>query len=285
MCRETNAISNIMWYDTTTNRLTDYEKWFFDLNGYLVLPQVIEPSEIERMLELGYAWHDLLDDKLPAPLRSYGYSTPEETDAIARSIDNIIYADEQGLALNRHIMRAVLALTGNRPQLIAANFTKNYRRNCDLPFHEGHDGGLRNPANDYQAKNGQVFATFLNAAVTLVDIPDGVGGFVCVPGSHKSNFACPEEVSLYDGGPIVHNVTARAGDCILFTELMRHVTRRRTLKTARRTVFIRYSTSYASWTPGSTPDPQYRHLLSDDVTELMQPDSFAHRKKVVQRLL
>ena len=263
--------------------LTEQEKWFFDLTGFLVLRQIIPPADIARMLELGDAWHELPDAELPPPLRAYANRKPTD----ARPIDNVVYMDDvfQRLVLNADLMRVVLPLTRNCPQLLAASFTKNFQHNDDIPFHEGYDGGWRNPANDYQVADGAPFATFLNAAVSLVDVPAGAGGFVCVPGSHKSNFACPTDIDLYDNAPLVHNVSLKAGDCILFTESLRHGARRWTLDTSRRTIFIRYSTSYASWTPGHTPDPQYRHLLSEDVAELMEMSGWQHRKKVVSRLL
>lgn len=263
--------------------LTEREKWCFDLTGFLVLPQIVSPADIQRMLELGDAWHELRDEELPAPLCAYGNRKPTD----ARPIDNVVYMDEvfQRLVLNPELMRVILPLTRNCPQLLAASFTKNFQYNDDLPFHEGYDGGWRNPANDYQVADGVPFATFLNAAVSLVDVPEGAGGFVCVPGSHKSDFACPDDIGLYDSAPIVHNVSLKAGDCILFTEALRHGARRWTLETPRRTIFIRYSTSYASWTPGNAPDPQYRDLLSEEVAELMEMRGWQHRKSVVSRLL
>lgn len=265
--------------------LTPEEKWFFDLTGYIVLPQVVSPEDVQRMLELGDAWHDLPDEQLPPPLWTYCDAHTEPT--AARALDNVVYRDEvfQRLVLNPKIMRVVLALTGNRPQLLAASYTKNYKHNDEIPFHNGHDGSLHNPANQYEAKGDKVFATFLNAAVSLVDVPPGAGGFVCVPGSHKSNFACPGNVSLYDEAPIVHNVSVRAGDCVLFTELLRHGGRRWNLDEPRRTIFVRYSTSYASWSPGTGPIPEYRHLLSGDVVELMTMMGHQGCKKAVQRLL
>jgi ectoine hydroxylase-related dioxygenase (phytanoyl-CoA dioxygenase family) len=198
-----------------------------------------------------------------------------------------VYLDEvfQRLVINPKIMRAVLALTGSRPQLLAASYTKNYQYNDEISFHNGHDGGLHNPANQYQANGYKVFATFLNAAVSLVDVPPGAGGFVCVPGSHKSNFACPDSVSIYDEEPVVHNVSVRAGDCVLFTELLRHGGRRWTLDEPRRTIIVRYCTTYASWSPGVGPIAEYRHLLSDEVAELMSMLGHQACKKVVQRLL
>ena len=40
---------------------------------------------------------------------------------------------------------------------------------------------MRNPANDFQSGNGRVFASYVNCALSLVDVPEGAGGFVCVP--------------------------------------------------------------------------------------------------------
>ena len=263
--------------------LTQKEKWFFDLTGYLVLPQVISPETVQKMLKIGNAWHDSPEDELPAPLQSYrDAGTREHT---PRAIDNIVYGDAifQELVLNPHIMRVVLELTNYRPQLLAATYTRNFQNEDDIPLHNGHEGGLRNPANDYQAVGDKVFATFLNAAVSLVDVPRGAG-FVCVPGSHKSNFACPDDVTIYSDPPVIHNVNARAGDCVIFTETLRHGGRAWPLDEPRRTVFMRYSTSYASWSPGVAPIPAHRHLLCDDVAELMEMAPHQSEKNVVHRL-
>lgn len=264
--------------------LTAEEKWFFDLTGYMVLPQVIAPEVVQKMLALGDVWHDLAEDQLPPPLRSY--HDPRTLPSTPRSIDNVIYGDPifQELVLNPQIMRVVLTLTDNHPQLIAATYTRNFKDEDDIALHSGHDGGIRLPANDYQANGDKVFATFINAAVSLVDVPPGAG-FVCVPGSHKSNFPCPEAVTIYDGPPIIHNVPVRAGDCVIFTEALRHGGRGWPLDEPRRTIFVRYSTSYASWSPGTGPQSEYREMLSDEVAELMQMQSHQQQKEVVRRLL
>ena len=36
--------------------LTEEEKWYFDLHGYLILRQVITPDEVLQMLSLGFNW-------------------------------------------------------------------------------------------------------------------------------------------------------------------------------------------------------------------------------------
>ncbi|MCH8295159.1 phytanoyl-CoA dioxygenase family protein [Candidatus Poribacteria bacterium] len=264
--------------------LTEYEKWHFDLLGYIVLKGAVPQEDVKRMVELCDTWHALPDSELRPPLQSY--RDPETHPTLPRSINNAHYGDEvfQRLALNREIMRCVLALTGNSPQLLAVSLTRNTKASDDVGFHGGFSGGLRNPANDYQAADGQVLATFLNAAVSLVDVPIGAG-FVCVPGSHKSHFPKPPDIDIYSDPPAVVNVTPKAGDVVLFTEALCHGARPWPLDDPRRTVFVRYSTSYASWSPGIGPIEEHRDKLSDDLCELLQVAGFQHRKQVVTKLL
>ena len=39
-----------------SSTLTEEEKWYFDLHGYLILRQVITPDEVLQMLKLGFNW-------------------------------------------------------------------------------------------------------------------------------------------------------------------------------------------------------------------------------------
>ena len=51
------------------------------------------------------------------------------------------------------------------------------------------------------------------------------------------------------------------------------------------TTFTRYSTSYASWSPGNFALEEHKHRLDPELYELMQESGFQVEKKVVQRLL
>ena len=264
--------------------LTEEEKWRFDLHGYLLLEQAVPAADVRRMVALCDDWHGRDDDALPAPLTSYRDASTKPT--TPRSINNVEYVDEvfQRLILNPEIMRVVLALTDNCPQHLGVALTRNTKDSDDLALHGGASGGIHNPANDYQAADGRVFATFLNAGVSLVDVPPGTG-FVCSPGSHKSYFPRPGDVDIYDEPPVVANVSVRAGDVVLFTEALCHGARRWTQDTPRRTAFVRYGTAYASWSPGAGPLAEYRDRIPEELYELKQVASFRHRKQVVQRLL
>lgn len=264
--------------------LTDEEKWRFDLHGYLILKQAIDPKTIQYMVQLCDQWHAKSDNELPPPLNTYRDTNTKPT--TPRSINQIEYVDPifEDLILNKEIMRVVLALTDNCPQHVGTALTMNTKASDALAFHGGVSGGIHNPANDYQAADGRIFATFLNAGVSLVDVPPGTG-FVCIPGSHKSHFPRPERINIYDGPPTVDNVSVNAGDVVLFTEALCHGARQWTEDEPRRTIFVRYTTSYASWSPGSGPLEEYRDRISEDLFELKQMASFNHPKKVVKRLL
>ena len=264
--------------------LTEEEKWHFDIQGYLVLRNAVCPEDVARMMQLADEWHALEESELPTPLWTYRDASTRPTSP--RSITMVEYADEvfERLVLNREIMRVVLALTDNCPQHAGTALARNTRETDDLPFHGGVSGGIHHPANDYQAADGRIFATFLNAGVSLVDVPAGTG-FVCIPGTHKAYFPRPDRVTIYDGPPLVANPAVRAGDAVLFTEALCHGARRWTEETPRTTAFVRYTTSYASWSPGGGPPEEYRDLISPELFELKQPASFRHRKKAVQRLL
>ncbi|MBT4098160.1 MAG: hypothetical protein HOM68_01855 [Gemmatimonadetes bacterium] len=264
--------------------MTDWEKWHFDLHGYVILRNVVSHSDLKHMVQRCDEWQALADTELPSPMSTAGGYPPGEN--ASRAIINPefvdpVYAD---LQLNDEIMRVVLTLTDNSPQHLQCALIQNHRGCTDGGLHNGAEGGMRNPANDYQAADGKIFATFINAGVSLVDVPAG-SGFVVVPGSHKSHFAAPDDLTVDSDPPSVVNLPLNAGDCVVFTELLRHGARRWTLDTPRKTVFCRYATSYASWSPGNGPIEEHRDLLSDDLYELKQMAGFQKRKNVVDKLL
>ena len=254
--------------------LTPDEKWFFDHHGFIILHQVVPPDDIQLMIELGNRWHDMTLEELPPPLTSTsrsGASSP----TIAHWINHVQYGDAafQRLVLNPEIIRVIIALTRETPCLVDCALTKNYTTSDDINFHAS--------GQDYGVEKGEPYAGFLNAAISLVDVPPGTG-FVCLPGSHKRNFEPPDILSIYDGPPTVINVAVNAGDCVIFTEALYHGARRWTEAYPRYTVFNRY---IANGSHSALPIESHKHLISDEVYELEQPAVRGQRKHVVDRIL
>jgi len=119
----------------------------------------------------------------------------------------------------------------------------------------GSEGGTLHGANepgshryyDYRdgvMRNGLMVVTFF-----LASAGQGDGGFVCVPGSHKSNFAdhLPEDVRRLERIPgyLVQPKVA-AGDAVIFTEALCHGTMRWKAAHERRTFLFKYNPGHAA---------------------------------------
>ena len=76
------------------------------------------------------------------------------------------------------------------------------------------------PAQHYRNESGRIRTGLIAAQWALVDHPPGAGGFMCIPGSHKSGFQLP---STFDRELVVE-VPLRAGDVVVFTEALTHGT-------------------------------------------------------------
>ena len=254
--------------------LTPDEKWFFDHHGFIILRKVVPPEDIERMIVLGNQWHDTPLDELPPPLTSTS-RTGDTSPTIAHWINHIQYGDAvfQRLVLNLEIMRVIIALTRGAPCLVDCALTKNYKTSDDIGFHAA--------GQDYSVEASGPRAGFLNAGISLVDVPPGTG-FVCLLGSHKRNFDPPENLSIYDGPPTVINVPVGAGDCVIFTEALYHGGRRWTEDYPRFTIFNRYIDNGSH---KNFPIESHKHLISDEVYELEQPAIQGQRKRVVERII
>lgn len=139
-------------------------------------------------------------------------------------------------------------------------------------FHEG--GEPHDRSRGYLYRNGRMFAGMTNIAVQLTNVGPGDGGFACVPGSHRANFPCPDDIRLYE----THKdrfvqVAARAGDGILFCECLMHGAFPWVAEHQRRSVVIRYNNGTQSegvmgtWTPPAF----YDELTEDQKAVISQP--------------
>ena len=239
--------------------LTDQEKWYFDHHGFIILPQVILGGDIEWMLELGDRWHGMPLEDLPHPLTSTADTHPDYSPTIARWINHIQYSDPvfQRLALNPEIMRVIISLTHSYPVLVDTALTKNHRTSDDIHFHASDQ--------EYEIIDDKPFAGFLNAAISLVDVPKGTG-FVCLPGSHKANFHCPKDITTWEAHQeVVHQVSLKAGDMVIFSENTLHGSLPWQAKYERRALLYRYTPKYLHYDGGT-----YNVTQPDWVTELTE---------------
>ena len=77
-----------------------------------------------------------------------------------------------------------------------------------------HGGGEPfSPGDWYHEQNNTISCRAVTVSWQLTDVPDGAGGFCCIPGSHKSKYPVPEGVKSCDadmGGKSTKSATAWA---------------------------------------------------------------------------
>lgn len=112
--------------------------------------------------------------------------------------------------------------------------------------------GAYNFPISYHCNAGQIVCNLINVAVQLTDSPKGAGGFVVVPGSHKSNFPYPKtpELLQYIADHYGYQPDCEAGDAVLFTEAVLHGAAVRTSPNQRRVVLMRFSPATCAYARG-----------------------------------
>jgi ectoine hydroxylase-related dioxygenase (phytanoyl-CoA dioxygenase family) len=114
----------------------------------------------------------------------------------------------------------------------------------------------------------------------LADVNEGDGGFCCIPGSHKSNFPRPPEISRWEIDPeIVYNVPCKKGDLLIFNEATTHGTLPWRAGHERRSLLYRYSPKYLHFAGGTyqTIQPEWVQELTEAQQAVLEPPYIYNR--------
>ncbi len=258
---------------------TDLDDFKFDLNGYLVLKQAVEPDlvgqlnaafdaspdlasgdwwgNVQRLDNAGHAGVELQNIVEAGPPFEALIDHPAWIDRVAR------YCGEDG--------------TYVQGLFIDECFASIRRSGGFFPLHSGgQDGVVR---NQFRYVNGQFRCAQVNILLALTDIGEGDGGTRVLPGSHKSNIAHPifarsfedrrdEDDEAVEGAVEVH---LKAGDALLFVDAIAHGAARRVNPGDRRVVIYRYGPSWGATRHGF----RYSDALLDRLTparrQILQP--------------
>ena len=97
------------------------------------------------------------------------------------------------------------------------------RKGCGGHGLHGYTSRHFDGAQCYTFTNGQFRTGLTQFQFQLRDIEEGKGGVTVMPGSHKANFKCPEDIMLYNTDrEVVRNVGCKAGDLLIFMEATIH---------------------------------------------------------------
>ena len=246
--------------------MTGEEKFSFDLEGYLIIKNVLSADEVAEMNEIA-------DHVFP----------PEGDDTRYRRTSRVSHWGEPFQKLIDHpkVLPYLIELMGPKVRL-----DHDY---CIFMNEGGQSGRLHGGPEvvgdhwykywDGTMRNGLSVITYF-----LTDAAEGDGGFACVPGSHKTNFlsSLPDDIRNYERpAHYVVQPAVEAGDALFFTEALIHGTMQWRAKHERRSLLYKYSPGHSAWS-----DNYYDLDAFDGLTEqqkrMLMPPSIGSRPDVVQ---
>ncbi|NKB67997.1 MAG: hypothetical protein GKR89_13130 [Candidatus Latescibacteria bacterium] len=217
--------------------MTEEEKYLFDLQGYLVLENVVEPGAVAACNAVLDRFEDMDPDDYPPPLVLGQEKTPENL-----YISNIMEGDPVFVPLMEipRVLDAVETITGG-PYRLNHTYTI-YRRGGGYTGLHMHGTPII-PKCQYHCRNGQMVSTLTKVVFPMLDCVAEDGCFAVIPGAHKSNFPRPWGGHPEENPPL-SPVPAKAGDAIIFTEALTHGSTVNTSGRPRRTLYYCYSIGY-----------------------------------------
>lgn len=217
--------------------MTEEQRYLFDLNGYLVLKQVVPPALLA-------ACNRALDHYENLPLADYPeplcLGTPRTDQELY--ISNILEGDPifRDLIDLPEPLDTVSEVTGAPYRL---NHTYTVYRWGGGYTHLHMHGTPVIPKCQYRCHNGQMMSTLTKVVFPTLDCGADDGCFAVIPGAHKSNFKRPWG-NHPDENPALVAVPAQAGDAIIFTEALTHGSTVNRSGARRRTLYYCYSIGY-----------------------------------------
>ncbi|MYF73777.1 MAG: phytanoyl-CoA dioxygenase family protein, partial [Gemmatimonadetes bacterium] len=190
--------------------MTLEEKFIFDLQGYIVVKNVLSQAEVDEL-------NAIADQKMADQEEvNNGLKIPRRVSLWGKPFQNLFD--------HPNMIPYLSELLG--PQFRADHdygiFMRQGGRKGGL-----HGGDHRAGTHYYKYRDGVMRNGLTVVVYFLAPAPPGSGGFCCVPGSHKSNFALnvPEEVRSFKRIPhYLANPSAETGDALIFTEATMHGT-------------------------------------------------------------
>lgn len=243
--------------------VTPREEYFFDLNGFLVLKNVLTKSHVAEMNAIltGIAQ---LDPPLGAGEWYGGVHTHSYGGAEGINLQQIYEAGEPferlidypgWFAKVKHFVGGENTFDWHHgPLFIDENFANLRGPGEAIGLHSGGYEGVQR--NQYRYRNGRFHCGQVNILMALTDIGPGDGATMVIPASHKSNFVHPDvakhsmkagEVRSVDDVEGAIEVHLEAGDALLFVDAISHGSARRVNPGERRIVVYRYGPSWGSF--------------------------------------
>jgi len=257
--------------------MNDDEKYLFDLSGYLVLRNVLNPDEVTQM----NAAIDHHQNQLKPHERHFEGDSKTLTSEIRQHWLEGMLAWERPWCepfrkalVHQRIRPYLLEILGGGYRLDHGPSLITMEKGC--AGHYMHGGGVERQdfSQTYMCKFGKIYCGLTVVEFMLADEGPGNGGLALIPGSHKTNFAMPQGLHLYEKyQEYVKEIDCRAGDAVIFSEATTHGTLKWQGDHQRRTLIYKYSPRFQANDPGyhQATFPAYVEDMTPEQRQLLDP--------------
>lgn len=203
--------------------MTPEQRYLFDVTGYLHLKNVIENEKLKAAQEAANEYINTPTEELPPGFDSSAKNLPNGF-AFAKPLE--------ALTMHRSTWPIIKELTNEKPQLLRGTMIADRvgvpEGGEALHLHCAREDFGRD-RNCFENRNGRIYCDDFVVFPYLTDVHPGDGGLLVVPGSHKAEFDRPEHI--FNNGTIddvnqipqgVENITPKAGDIVIISELLTH---------------------------------------------------------------
>ncbi len=211
--KTTNEDTDVQLHDhpAQIHPMSEYEKFLFDLKGFLVIPAVLTNDEVQTVREhLEILLRN--QESLPAHHRAPIAGPAEfliDHPRVMGLLQEVIHPERDRIRLES------VFVSGR-----SAETTQNQWR--------PHVGGTNlDPSLSYRFHNGRIYSGMTRIVWELNEVRKGQGGTCLVPGSHKANLfsaqdgTWPEQADDPDSG-VWETYGCPPGSLIMFSEGVRH---------------------------------------------------------------
>ena len=201
------------------------ERYFWDLTGHLVVPQVLSPDEVAEANEaIDYYTREILkiqdSDDLPGRPDVHANTVVRTSNQHPYFLKMPPpYSDPfRKMLVHPQIVSRLNKMCGRGFRLDHGPELIGHVKGVDgLRLHGS--GDRHKPYVAYRNQNGEMHCGGVTVSWQLSDVGKGDGGFVAVPGSHKSKYVIPEDLKYFKSDmDVLVQPAMKAGDVLFFMD-------------------------------------------------------------------
>ncbi|MBI1926061.1 phytanoyl-CoA dioxygenase family protein [Candidatus Poribacteria bacterium] len=219
--------------------MTEDQKFLFDLKGWIAIPKVLEPEEIEAIKNHLYTLRNKPESLPPHARNSYSgpcqmlLDHPAIVDILRQMTTPDVGPDAYGFRCDNSFWTI---------------------REAGWSTRQGpHNGGPNmGPTHEYRFRDGKMLSPATRVVWELNPVAHGDGGTLFMSGSHKGNYPIPAcHMKIED--PLFEDYECPAGSVVIFSENICHASAPWTNQTHHRVVLFTHYMHYAMQFHKRTP--------------------------------